>query len=100
MIDFDGRHEYSDAVAVKVEAKSTLTVYPVPANDQISITTGFGRGIATIQIFDQAGRLAGQQNIESNYAQLAVSHLPNGTYFIRAFNKDRMETVSFIKTSL
>ena len=59
-----------------------LTVYPMPATDQIHIESG--SVITDLQLIDLSGRRVFHRQPDSTSHSLETGHLPKGTYIIRA----------------
>ncbi len=81
-----------------------LTLYPNPMNDNATLTIVFElpqQSDATIQLYDQVGRLLQTQLIEgyngTNTTELDMSNLPKGAYFVRLLAKDLNLTKKLIK---
>lgn len=90
--------KYNMSTTNSVEETQTegFSVYPNPANDQLSL---FNAGEGTIEIFTNDGRLVHSQQIKANTTvnQIEVSNLPSGIYFIKHRNKTNIRTSKFIK---
>lgn len=71
------------ATNVDEYASSGLTLYPNPANNQITITLPDNYDNSGLWIYDSYGRLIDQKKLGSNIEQLDVSHLKPGVYHIR-----------------
>jgi hypothetical protein len=66
--------------AVSVAEQSTaIGLYPNPANEQVSFVL---ESDAQVSIFDLTGRMVNEVNMVAGEAQLNVSELQNGVYFI------------------
>lgn len=66
--------------------KETLTetkIYPNPAHKLINIQLPNGIYTAEISIVDAVGRVVLNANIEDSFANLSISHLNEGAYFVR-----------------
>ncbi|TND08629.1 MAG: hypothetical protein FD123_2133 [Bacteroidetes bacterium] len=63
-------------------SQNTLKLYPVPAEDQVTLQMPFGTNDRTIRLYDAAGRLLDVTNWPSGSLtrQLNVAHLPAGVY--------------------
>jgi hypothetical protein len=60
---------------------STMTIYPNPFANTITVVNGSGDGI-TIQLFDMLGRLLLEKIVGSGTVQLATGSLAHGCYII------------------
>ena len=65
--------------AVNENAAITVGVYPNPASAQVSFTLDSD---AQVSVFDMTGRMAREMNATAGEAQLNVSELENGVYFV------------------
>lgn len=61
------------------EQNSTIGLYPNPAREQVSFTL---ESDAQVSIFDMTGRMVSETNVAAGQAQLNVSELENGVYFV------------------
>ena len=66
------------AVAVE-ENNRTIGLYPNPAREQVSFTL---ESDAQVSVYDMTGRLVSEMNVAAGNAQLNVSELENGVYFV------------------
>lgn len=65
--------------AVNENAAMTVGVYPNPASAQVSFTLDSD---AQVSVFDMTGRMVREMNATAGEAQLNVSELENGVYFV------------------
>ena len=65
--------------AVNENAATTIGVYPNPASAQVSFTLDSD---AQVSVFDMTGRMVREMNATAGEAQLNVSELENGVYFV------------------
>ena len=65
--------------AVNENAATTVGVYPNPASAQVSFTLDSD---AQVSVFDMTGRMVREMNATAGEAQLNVSELENGVYFV------------------
>ena len=65
--------------AVNENAATTVGVYPNPASAQVSFTLDSD---AQVSVFDMTGRMVREMNATAGEAQLNVSELVNGVYFV------------------
>ena len=66
-------------VGVNENAAATVGVYPNPASAQVSFTLDSD---AQVSVFDMTGRMVREMNATAGEAQLNVSELENGVYFV------------------
>ena len=65
--------------AVNENAATTVGVYPNPASAQVSFTLDSD---AQVSVYDMTGRMVREMNATAGEAQLNVSELENGVYFV------------------
>ena len=82
-------------VSVDENTAQTVSIYPNPARDQVSIML---ESEAQVSIFDMTGRMVSTMNMAAGQAQLNVSELENGMYFLNIRFADGTTAVSkFVK---
>ena len=69
----------SHPLSVTENNNAQLVVSPNPARDQVSFTL---ESNAQVSVFDMMGRKLSEMNAAAGEAQLNVSHLENGVYFV------------------
>ena len=81
--------------AVNDNEMACVSLYPNPAREQVSFTLDSD---AQINIFDVTGRMVREMNVAAGNAQLNVSELENGVYFVNFRYADGTTAVSkFVK---
>ena len=61
----------------------TLTLYPNPASEKVTVTvTGF-EGQVEVEIVDMNGRVSGKWRVENGELTVNVSEMAQGAYFVR-----------------
>ena len=65
--------------AVNEFEMSAISLYPNPASEQVSFML---EDNAEVSIFDMTGRMVSTTNCEAGQAQLNVSEMVNGVYFV------------------
>ena len=96
-IDKDGAKTYSKVVSVQFTVNSNqLTVYPNPAQRVVTIA---GNHIASVKVFDNAGRFVSSTILkDATNPSITVSGLPAGVYHLRIQTTDgKVNVVSFVK---
>jgi hypothetical protein len=94
-MDYNGTFEYSKVISVVVGDKGQrLRVYPNPV--ATTLTLDGAENAENIQIFDATGKIIRNA---SNANQLIINELPNGLYFLKAFDAtgNAIGTTHFIK---
>lgn len=82
-------------VNVPDNQKTSLQVYPNPAEDQIKIQ--HSSMMNKVQIFDVFGKLLQSTDLDDTSASLNVSGLASGTYILRIFDDQNVSVRKFIK---
>lgn len=82
-------------VSVDENTAQTVSIYPNPAREQVSVML---ESEAQVSIFDMTGRMVSTMNMAAGQAQLNVSELENGMYFLNIRFADGTTAVSkFVK---
>ena len=77
------------------ENNQTIGLYPNPAREQVSFNL---ESDAQVSIFDMTGRMVSTMAFEAGQAQVSVSELVNGVYFVNVRYADGTTAVSkFVK---
>ena len=66
-------------VAVNENAAETVSLYPNPAKEMVQFTL---ESDAQVSIFDMTGRKVNEMSVAAGQAQINVSELENGVYFV------------------
>ena len=74
--------------------EQTLTVFPNPTTDRITVSGMKGKGI--LMVFDTAGRQWIKQNIKSTEETIIVNFLPKGCYFVQVVEGRSMRTIKIL----
>lgn len=82
-------YEYYYTTSVgNVATAEPLSLYPVPAKDQITISLGtHGYEQTTLSVLNMNGAVVKQWNTENSTTTADISALPNGTYVLYARNE-------------
>ena len=77
------------------ESNRTIGLYPNPAREQVSFML---ENDAQVSVYDMTGRMVSMANFAAGEAQLGVSELVNGVYFVNFRFADGTSAVSkFVK---
>jgi hypothetical protein len=83
-VDLNGSFSYSEVRMIRLDDSFSLDVYPIPANDQITLDLPQSGGSYRLAWVDITGRTVKQEMVEAGASQLSVklsiSSLPAGTY--------------------
>lgn len=97
-IDLDGRTSYSQIVSIRFISSRGIVVSPNPVHHLLTVNFNAEVHNATIQIFDNSGKLWKEvKEISTKEKQLDVSALPTGFYTGRFIDGKNVSTFSFIK---
>lgn len=75
-----------------VNASYSVNLYPNPANEKVTVSVAGLSGKAQVSVIDMSGRTVLTSTMEGDSAQLNVSKLAQGTYFVR-INGENISTV-------
>ncbi|HFA49180.1 MAG TPA: T9SS type A sorting domain-containing protein, partial [Bacteroidetes bacterium] len=92
--DYDGVFSYSNIASVRFE-KTDFNIYPNPTSGRLEIVFP-GNINGEIQVFNILGKSVFYKNINGVRADLNLSHLPGGTYFIGIDTKDGLATEKIV----
>ena len=95
-VDMGGNKTYSKTLAVSFESKNTLTLFPNPATNQITLQVDKAVD-ATITVFDMMGRMVLQTKSTDSRMDLDISHLQAGTYWARVTTPKESLQRAFVK---
>jgi hypothetical protein len=83
---------------IKENEITAVSIYPNPAKEQITITTGTLLENASVRIMNITGKVVtGENSINGNSLLMNVSGLSPGIYFIELKNKNSFSRQKFIK---
>ncbi len=77
--------------------KSNFAVYPNPASSVLNINSTNNTTINQIQITDLNGRIIKTINTKDFAAQISISELTNGVYFLKVYTNQGVGTSKFVK---
>ena len=99
MIDLDGKFKYSNIVFVQSSNKTTVSIFPNPANDKLIITHDAVNRNATIEIMNAVGKKLILKNLQQNSIQstIDVSKLTSGLYILLFNNGTTRNVLRFNK---
>lgn len=92
-IDFDGKFDFSQIIAIERNKTSVISVYPNPARNKLTIT-GSQKG-KNFLIVNQLGQLQKQGTIQSVFEEIDISDLAKGIFILQVDN----ENILFVKTA-
>lgn len=98
--DFNGSFSYSDLIAIEVNKKGELSIYPNPSVDFISISQSENTLLnADIKVFDAQGKIVLDETISSDITsyKLDISNLRGGIYFVKINTQENLYKGTFFK---
>lgn len=86
-----------DALSVENNELTDVSLYPNPANNQITIATSGNNTITKMSIVDIMGRVILQEEVNATSKVVNVSSLTSGVYFARIEQGNATGSIKFIK---
>jgi hypothetical protein len=86
-----------DALSVADNVLTDVSLYPNPANNQITIATSGNNTITKMSIVDIMGRVILQEDVNATSKAVNVSSLTSGVYFARIEQGNATGSIKFIK---
>lgn len=77
--------------------KNSLKVYPVPAQDFLTVEVTQPKRGATAEIYNMIGKRVQYFSLKTGKTQVNVGQLPKGQYILRVYNGNDVITKNFIK---
>ena len=98
-VDNDGKSSFSDIVTVNVKSAVSLSVYPNPVENFLSLTHPVTSNKAFAKIINLEGKTILQQTLNANVttSQIDVSQIATGSYLIVLEDESEKSTLKFIK---
>lgn len=95
LVDNDGKFSYSNIIKIQTGADNTFSILGNPVKDNLSIT-GLKKG-ATLALYDNAGKMLLQKNIQDQSFSMDISFLSNGVYYLKYSYNGSIENQKIIK---
>jgi hypothetical protein len=90
---------YLKNTAIENVSKETITMYPVPARNEITFSNL--KGVSSIEIFDVRGRMQLKESLQGEtMVRMNVNKLPGGIYLVRFNTAGVAEVMKFVKEKL
>lgn len=98
LLNTDGSIGYSQVVSAVKKDNFGVTVFPNPAQEQVTITIGgqIARN-ATVSLFDAAGKQQLNLPATSNKMVLSLTGLPSGVYMVKYHDDEHSELIRIMK---
>lgn len=87
----------TNAASVAQLSKPQVKLYPVPAQDQLTIETQLDMGNGKAEIYNAIGKKVGEYNLSGSKNRISVGHLPKGQYLVRVDTGKGIVTKQIIK---
>lgn len=87
----------TNAASVAQLSKPQVKLYPVPAQDQLTIETQLDMGNGKAEIYNAIGKKVGEYTLSSSKSRISVGHLPKGQYLVRVDTGKGIVTKQIIK---
>lgn len=99
MIDAGGQFSYSAIVKAMVKTAGTFVVdaYPNPVTDRLTVKANGNTGNAQLIVTDISGKLVRSQTMYGDKAEIDMSGLQSGIYFVKYADQQHTETVKINK---
>lgn len=95
--DINGQFIFSKVVRVEMKMLTTVSIYPNPAREKVTIVLkGQQTQLTTLQLLDASGRLLLTEKMTGIQKSINTSYLPNGTYLLQVINSERTTTQKII----
>jgi hypothetical protein len=88
LIDKDGTYSYSNVVSIKKSDKPTISLYPNPTKDFISISLNKIKPNSKLIIVNNVGETIQQIQLVNNTTTISTNSLVSGMYFIKLFENN------------
>ena len=95
-IQQDGSKAYSEVVYYP-GSKGTVSLYPNPVQDVLTVTGLSGNKPTTIQLVNRNGHIISAEKIYTNTFTKNIQTLQSGVYYIRILTSGNMQTLQFVK---
>ncbi len=95
-LDIDGKFEYSRVVQLRFDYKGSITIYPNPVKEWLTISVTGSQAIRSIVITDLTGKVV-QKNQNLLTSTIPVHQLKAGAYMIRVETSQAVLVGKFVK---
>jgi hypothetical protein len=98
LTSLNGVSEYSIIVAATVNGDNfSLSAYPNPVNDNLSLDINGAGPAAKVQLIDVTGNVIQQTEVQNGKTDIAMKHLAQGMYLIKFQDNNRNKTLKIYK---
>ena len=94
-----GKSEYSSIISLDVNcSKSSVSVYPNPAQDFINVNiAGVDNKVTRAQLFNGVGQVILNKTLQNGTTQLDISRMASGIYQLKLINSNGAENIQIVK---
>lgn len=94
MMKIDDINITAGTVGIEENEASSFRVFPNPATNMINVEA---QGYEQYQLVNMLGQTVSSNSLNNGTAQINVSNLSNGVYFVRLINGNNVETIKVVK---
>ena len=103
-VDFDAGYTYSRVRSVVFEGRDVaMRLYPNPARNEVTLSTGVKKGEVTLLIYGPNGQLVSNQRYEpgdwKTSTRLDLENMVEGMYMLKIIEEYKTETARFVKVN-
>ncbi|RQO31051.1 hypothetical protein DBR32_10110 [Taibaiella sp. KBW10] len=96
IVDLDDLYQYSKAISLSNNCQQSLSIYPNPARDQVTIN-GLTSNQSDIKVYNVEGKLIMNKTVKGVTVTLDISTLPNGVYHFEIISGNQSQTIEVHK---
>ena len=86
---------FSSVTEIELVNTTDCYLWPQPASNVLHVEVPFSYG--TVEIIDASGRTSVKRSLTGYRSEIPITQLPNGVYFIRIKNENKVWLQKFIK---
>ncbi len=87
--------DFTSAIAYQVKSSDEIRIYPNPVQNQLFLKSG--PQAQRIEVYDAHGQLLKSLQSPKSTSKIDVSALPKGTYFMKLYFKDSVQSRVFVR---
>ncbi len=100
MNNMDGSYQYSFIINIKNKTKASISIYPNPAINYVTVTHDISTSVASLLIFNTLGKKVQTTAVASGTQQTSFTlnnNLIPGIYLLQFINDKGVQTLQFMK---
>lgn len=86
---------YDSSLAVSSFDNSAFSAYPNPVKEVLNLS--YDKNISNVAVFNLLGQQVFAKSINANDAQIDMTNLTSGAYFVKVTSNDQLKTIKVIK---